>query len=491
MLNEVEPQSLEAIDKKMIFQLLPCQLKYVFDQSKILGVEKGRQLGFTWISAYKILRKIFKTNRPFNTYWISRDEFSAKLFLLDVLNWLMFMNAAKNHNKEFKHDIIDFHGVQAMRITFPNGCNIYVLSSSIDAIAGKRGDIYIDEAALHKDFQQLFDIALPATRWGGTLTFFSTHRSKVNYFYKLIEKIKKGEIPNAKVMTITLMDALNDGYLHRLNSRALLVGNKTYKTNEEFFETERAQASSEEMFMQENMCIPADADATQAVKESDLAKIMFPQAEIFTRPQSGKKYFAGIDIGRNRDLTCIWICEDVSTSKQPMIETRYVEIMSKVDFATQEKKIAEVLMRWKPRHCMIDGTNVGAMIAENLEKRFSFCEAIKITAVTRPRWISDLVSFIRREPVCIKIPNSNEVWEDFLSVERYFNKFGKEDFFIPSHGNKGHGDRFMSMVLCLQSFLSKRSMARYTLQNEGTVETVKPKIEPKKFKRNVRSRFKM
>jgi phage FluMu gp28-like protein len=217
---------------------------------------------------------------------------------------------------------------------------------------------------------------------------------------------------------------------------------------------------------------------------------MFPQAEIFTRPQAGKKYFAGIDIGRNRDLTCIWICEDVSTSKAPMLITRHIETMSKVEFAAQEKRIAETLTKWKPRHCMIDGTNVGAMLAENLEKRFSFCQAIKITSVTRPRWISDWVSFIQRDPVCLQIPNSNEVWEDFLSVERYFNKHGAVDFFIPSHGNRGHGDRAMSMVLCLQAFLSKRSLSRYTLQSEGTVEKVKPHVNSFK-KPNVRSRFRM
>ncbi len=152
-----------------------------------------------------------------------------------------------------------------------------------------------------------------------------------------------------------------------------------------------------------------------------------------------------------------------------MLITRFVKTMSKVEFTTQERKIAEILQLWKPRRCMIDGTNVGAMIAENLEKRFSFCEAIKITATTKPRFISDLVSYIKRDPVSLKIPDGNEVWSDFLSVERYTYKNGKENFWIPTHkGTDSHGDRFMSMVLCLQSFLSKRSLARYTLQTEGT-----------------------
>ena len=56
-----------------------------------------------------------------------------------------------------------------------------------------------------------------------------------------------------------------------------------------------------------------------------------------------------------------------------------------------------------------------------------------------------------------------------MAVYRKFKEAetNKEDFFIPAHkGTDSHGDRFMSMVLCLQAFMSKRSMARYTLQSE-------------------------
>jgi len=466
LLPKVEPRP--VTEDAPVFRLLNCQLRYVWNNATILGVEKGRQLGFTWVSAIRILRRIFTSKVAQDHYWISRDEFTAKLFLQDVLTWLEWMNVYKNHGKKFKQSIIDMSGVQTMKITFDCGSNIFVMSSSVNAIAGKRGHIYIDEAALHKDFQQLFDIAKPATRWGFTLTFFSTHRSKQNYFYKLIEKIKKGEIPEAEVMSVTLADALNDGYLHILNYKNLLVGKKQYASNEEFFEEEKAQASSEEMFLQENMAIPADAEQTQAVKEDELDRVMVDSIDLFMAPQPGKKYFAGIDIGRNRDLTSIWICEDVSTTKQPMLVTRFIETISQTEFAKQEKRIVEVLKQWKPRHCFIDGTNVGANIAENLEKRFGFCETWKFTAKTRPKAISDLCAFIRREPVALKIPNTNEVWEDFLSVQKYIDRYGKENFFIPAWTgtSNSHGDRWMSMVLCLQSFMAKRSLARYTIDKK-------------------------
>lgn len=468
---------------------LPCQTEYILDESPILMVEKSRQIGITWTSGFKIPYLVFTSDIPQDHFWISKDEFTAKLFLQDVLFWIQFINIMFNYKREFKQDVIDINGVQATRIKFNCGSNLFILSSSIDAVVGKRGNFYIDEGAVHKDLEQLYNIALPCTTWGFKLTIFSTHRSKQNYFYKLCDRVRNGDIIGGKLMTFTLQRVLDEGYIDRINAKKLLVGAATYETPEEFFNEKKNNASSEEIFNQEYMCIPADADATQAVKESDLARVMFPQNDLFLQPQSGKKYFAGIDIGRNRDLTVIWICEDVSTGAQPMLVTRYLEKMYQTEFNVQERKIADVLQRWKPRHCMIDGTNVGAMIAENLEKRFSFCEAVKITAVTRPRFISDLVGFIRRDPVALKIPNSNEIWEDFLSVERYINKHGKEDFFIPSHKTKGHGDRFMAMVLCLQSFMSKRSLARYTMQNEGGAksEPVKKTIQRKS---SIKQRFK-
>jgi len=454
-----------------MFRLLRSQLRYVWNESQILGVEKGRQQGFTWISAYKILRRNAKEKKPLNHYWISRDEFTAKLFLQDVIQWINYADCYKNHKKEFKTELIDMgKDVQALRINLPRGnVSLFVMSSSVNAIAGKRGHIYIDEAALHKDFRQLYDIAKQAIRWGGTLTFFSTHRSKQNYFFKLMQKIKSGEVPGAQAMTITLKNVLDEGYLDILNRINRLQGKKIYNSPEEFLEEERAQASSEEMFLQENMCVPADADAVQAITETDLNRIMRDIDEIYTAPRSTARYYAGIDVGRNRDLTVFWVCEDVSTTTQPLLITRDVQVIKRERFPEQEKKLAEWLMKWKPRKCLIDGTNTGEALAENLEDRFSFVEKVKFTKATRPVWVSNLVGFLRRENVCLQIPKTQEVWEDFVSVERFINKEGKEDFFVPSHKERGHGDRFFSLVLCLEAFTRVNSLSRYTMESQGII----------------------
>ena len=470
---------------------LPCQIEYIEDNSPLICIEKCRQVGFTWVSAFKILDRVEQSwNEPQDHYWISRDEFTAKLFLQDVLLWLRALDISTNHGLTYKESVIDWNGVQAMRIKFSNGANLYVLSSSVDAVVGKRGHIYLDEFAIHKDAEAMYSIAEPCTTWGFTLTIFSTHRSKQTFFYKLCDRIRKGEIKNARLMTVTLEDVINEGFVNRINYKKALYGQEQYEdkmidgewvTKEiQFFNETRNKSSSDAMFLQERMCIPADADAVQAITEEDLHRIMRPKAEILKKPRAAARYYAGIDVGRNRDLTVFWVCEDVSTGSHPLLITRHIEVITRERFADQEKKLVDLLQKWKPRKCLIDGTNTGEGLAERLEDRFHFCEKIKITRVTRPLWISNLSAFIRRKHTCLYVPDTNEVWEDFLSVERYINKEGKEDFFIPSHKERGHGDRFMSMVLCLEAFVSQRPLARYTLEAEGVEIKSKPAQEIKR-----------
>ena len=60
---------------------LPCQTEYILDESPILLVEKSRQIGITWTSGFKIPYLIFTSEIPQDHFWISKDEFTAKLFL--------------------------------------------------------------------------------------------------------------------------------------------------------------------------------------------------------------------------------------------------------------------------------------------------------------------------------------------------------------------------------------------------------------------------
>ena len=361
---------------EQLFKFLPYQVEYIRDNSKILVVEKPRQVGITYTSGYKVVTQILRSNKKEKYYWLSRDENTAKEFVTNVMDWLHLFNVVA------QREVVDMKDVRTTKVTFPNGTELFILSSSVDAVVGKSGHFYIDEMAIHKDQELLISIVLPCITWQGSLTIISTHRSKQSYFYKLCEKIRKGQMVGARLISFTIMDAIEQGIVEMINNRSMLQGEPTV-TREEWLAEKKANAPSEDVFQQEYMCIPADSDSSMAIHEDVIDRNSLPKEEILQPRKDGGKYYAGVDIGRHRDLTVIWILEDVSKSKEPMLVTRFVKTIKREEFSVQEKKIFDVLNRWKPRMTFVDGTNTGAMIGENIQKRYGIkrAQSIKITAV--------------------------------------------------------------------------------------------------------------
>lgn len=439
---------------------------------KILIVEKGRQMGLTYCSGFKVCRRIMKSPAPEDHYWLSRDEFTAKQFVSNCLDWIHLFNI------QAESEVIDLKEVRTTKITFPNGCNLFILSSSVDAVVGKSGHFYLDEFAIHKDQEQLWSIVYPCIQWGYTITLISTHRSKQTYFYKLCDKARRGNLVGAKLYTFTIMTGIEQGLVDAIN---IVRATKELPplTDEEFLDDAKSNCSNDEMFMQEYMAVPADAESSMAIHETVLDRNCVPKDEILKAYKAGK-YFAGVDIGRHRDLTVIWIIEDVSTTKEPELITRFIKTIRREEFAVQEKKIFEVLNRWKPRMTFVDATNTGAMIGENIEKRYGAkrAQAIKITATTRPKFIGDLVNVMSKD--FLKIPDDKEVWDDFMSVSRYIGKHGNVDYWIPSRADEGHGDRFMSCSLAVQAFIDKGGMSSYFLRQAKVVRDLDAEEEERK-----------
>lgn len=473
-----------------LFKFLPYQVEYIRDNSKILVVEKPRQVGITYTSGYKVVTKILRSNKKDKHYWLSRDENTAKEFVTNVMDWLHLFNVVA------QREVVDMKDVRTTKVTFPNGTELFILSSSVDAVVGKSGHFYLDEFAIHKDQELLMAIVLPCITWQGSLTIISTHRSKQTYFYKLCEKVRKGQMVGARLISFTIMDAIEQGIVEMINNRSMLQGEPTV-SREEWLAEKKANAPSEDVFQQEYMCIPADSDSSMAIHEDVIDRNSLPKEEILQPRKDGGKYYAGVDIGRHRDLTVIWILEDVSKSKEPMLVTRFVKTIKREEFSVQEKKIFDVLNRWKPRMTFVDGTNTGAMIGENIQKRYGIkrAQSIKITAVTRPKFIGDLVNVMSKD--FLHIPDDKEVWDDFMSVSRYIGKHGNIDYWIPSRADEGHGDRFMACTLAVQAFIEKGGMSSYYLRQAKVVRdldaeeeerqeetrTINRKIRAKKHRR--------
>ena len=165
--------------------LLPYQRRWVQDMSRIKIMEKSRQIGISWSSAYALVRRKVLAGATLDAWVSSRDEIQAKLFLDDCKH---FADLLKVVSEDLGIQVLDDKGSTSFVLRFASGVKINSMSSSPDAQAGKRGDRLLDEFALHKDNRKLYAIAYPGITWGGQLEMVSTHRGSHNFFNQLIDR---------------------------------------------------------------------------------------------------------------------------------------------------------------------------------------------------------------------------------------------------------------------------------------------------------------
>ena len=141
---------------------LPCQAKWIKDQSRMKIAEKARQIGFTWCSSYADMKDTARENNHIDTWITSRDTLQAKLYIQDCLNWAkIFGLVAKDMGEQV---LLDEGGKKqsAQVLRCANEQVIYSLSSNGDAQAGKRGNRRADEFALKTAiFMASCTLALP------------------------------------------------------------------------------------------------------------------------------------------------------------------------------------------------------------------------------------------------------------------------------------------------------------------------------------------
>jgi phage FluMu gp28-like protein len=154
----------------------------------------------------------------------------------------------------------------------------------------------------------------------------------------------------------------------------------------------------------------------------------------------------GIDIGRRRNLTVIWI---VAVEGDHRI-TRGVIELSDATFSAQYARIAEVLKLRAVRRCCIDAGGLGMQMAEDAVREFGRhrVEACTFTALLK----QELAGGLRRavEDALIRIPIDEALRNDWHSVERTISANG-QDRYEASRGEGHHADRFWAAALALRA----------------------------------------
>lgn len=428
--------------------LLPYQSKWVLDQSRLKIAEKARQIGWSWATSYSIVRKKSQADARLDAWISSRDDIQARLFLVDCKDFAALLQLAA---EDLGERVVDPEGHTAYILKFANGLRAHSMSSNPDAQAGKRGDRVLDEFALHPDPRKLYTIAYPGITWGGSLEIFSTHRGTANYFNQLIlEARHKGNPKKFSLHRVTLQDALDQGFLYKLQQKLPADDPRIEMDEAEYFDFIRSGAADEESFQQEYMCVPSDdASAFLSYELIDSCKYKPGEKwELTLRELRDCKdpLFLGGDIARVKDLTVFWIVRAVAGFRP----TVHRVALRNVPFEEQERRLYELLELPALRRGCIDNSGLGRQFVERAQKRFG---TYKVEPITFTLAVKEELAYPLRagfEDRSVRIPDDPLIVASHRAVRKETTAAGNVRF-VAEATEAGHADDFWAHALALHA----------------------------------------
>jgi phage FluMu gp28-like protein len=347
--------------------------------------------------------------------------------------------------------VVDERAGTTQQLRFASGLVAHSMSSNFNAQAGKRGHRILDEFALHEQQRQLFAIAEPGITWGGRLSIFSTHRGSASFFNQLVREAREGSNPKRfSLHRVTLQDALEDGFLFKLQSK-LPEGHEVQGMDEAgYFDYKRSGSADEESFLQEYLCVPAD-DASAFLSYEQICAVEYPPGEAWEwglaeMARSHDPLYVGVDIGRDHDLTVIWVLQRTGG----MYFTRAVIEMAGVPFRAQEAELYPILGLPRVVRCCIDQTGIGRQFAERAAERYGAgkVEGVTFTVASKDEMATPLRGLFQDR--LLRIPQRDAIRTDLRSIKRIPGA-GDVVRYAADRGKNGHADRFWGLGLAVRA----------------------------------------
>lgn len=437
---KIKPPNPEAL-------FLPYQEAWAMDPARLKLMEKSRQIGVSWATAYRAVEVTASVDCRYDQWVSSRDEMQAKLFIEDCRRFADAMHAAAEYLGE---QVVDEKlGATAYVVRFANGRRVHSMSSNPDAQAGKKGGRVLDEFALHPDPRKLWTVTYPGITWGGSLEVISTHRGSHNYFNDLVREARERNNPKGlSIHRVTLQDALDQGFLWKLQQN-LPSGHDVHDMDEaEYFDWIRAGCADEESFRQEYMCDPADDDSA-FLEYPLMMSCEYPQGEDWAYGLDQAKIarsrlYAGMDIGRKKDLTVLWVLEQIGD----VMHTRAVIRLQNMSKPDQEA----ILYPWLEliqRTC-IDYTGLGIGWGDDAQRRFGQYRIENVTFTSRVK--EGLAYPVRSamEERKLRIPADQKIRSALRSVTKETSIAGNIRFTAERTAD-GHADEFWALALAIHA----------------------------------------
>lgn len=417
----VPPQpARETANARPIIPLLEYQKRDVESLARFSWCCWSRQIGKSFTKSLRRLLRGIERRRT--QIFLSAGERQSRELMLKVRQHCRALNLVATF-----HGSDGFVGTRFQQLTveLPNGARIIGLPANPTTARGFTGDVFLDEFAMHRDDREIWAAVFPtALRGGGELDVASTPKGCDNLFAELRDNQQFSH------STVTLDQAIAAG----LDVDAEQI---------------RRSINDDELYRQEFGCEFLD-EASAFLTYEQIRQVEDPrlEKELEDRALAACQgpLFVGVDIGRHRDLTVMWVVE----LRDRVLTTRGIRESRGEPFRAQSEALFRILERRPCRRCCIDAGGMGMPLAEAAVERFgsSRVEAVHFT----PRVKDDLATALRLrvEERTLLIPADESIRNDWHSVSRSVTTAGPARYNAIRSGS-GHADRFWAACLAVRA----------------------------------------
>jgi phage FluMu gp28-like protein len=366
-----------------------------------------------------------------------------------------------------------------LEIILPDGTRIIGLPANPDTARGWSANIILDEFALHRDSREIWKALFPTVTRGYKIRVISTFKGKINKFYELFFGAPTLQSYNGK--DYEFKGEKGGWSKHFVNIyQAVEMGLELKDDQGKPCDPEdlRLALNDDDAWAEEYECIPSDevsaflthelisscedvkadaspvwADMLIKAAETNYAeykrsKIKPPlPLDILPNVEFLGELYAGMDIGRKRDLSVIWLDQKIQNVLQPVavIELR------RQPFFVQEQVLHTVLSLKGFRRACIDETGIGAQLTEDAQNFFGSGKVEGITFTPESKETLAVGLKHNLEDRGSVLPASHTVRNSLHSVKKYATTTKHFRFDAERTEATGHADHFWAKSLVVQA----------------------------------------
>ncbi len=427
MLREEVTRTVEAPAEKPAVTLYAYQKHWLADKARFKAACVTRQGGKSFMGSLEVADDAVATGED----WVllSKGERQSKQLMRKCK---MHLDAYGIAASDIQEDFFEDANCRQLTISLPNGANLYGLPANPDTARGYSANVLLDEFGIHKDSWEIWGALYPIITRGFKLRILSSPKGTKNKFASIMRATDS--LWSRHVVDI--YQAVREGLDANIDEL------KAGLDDEELWQQEYECKFLDEVtaFLTYDLIASCETDGL-------LHEISFEEFDpsiLLVRPTG--RIFVGVDIGRTRDRTVIWVLEQLGD----VFATLMLFVLDNVEFTPQMHFLWRVIDALKADRCCIDATGIGAHLAEDTRKRYGRykVEEVKFTnEVKNDLAVRMLRTFQDRR---MRIPISRRLRDDLHAVKKTATTTGNIRF-DAERTKDGHADRFWAGALALMA----------------------------------------